>query len=162
MDVTALKIQLGLTHQVLVKSLQDITHEESLLIPQAGGNCLNWVVGHVVGSRQKMLELLGREPLWSEQLLQRYRRGAPRMTAGENAADFRGLLRDFDACQGPLLAALEEATPARLAARVARSPFGRGEETVGSLLAGLVFHEAYHVGQTGLQRRLLGKEGWIR
>ena len=162
MDVTALKIQLGLTHQVVMKSLQDITQEESLRAPQGGGNCLNWVMGHLVGSRQKMLELLGGKPFWSEQQLQQYRRGAPRMTDGENAADFGSLLRDFDACQEPLLTALEAAAPARLATSVPGSPFGHREETVGSVLAGLVFHEAYHVGQTGLQRRLLGREGWIR
>jgi uncharacterized damage-inducible protein DinB len=162
MDVTALKIQLGLTHHVVMKSLQDITHEESLRAPRGGGNCLNWVLGHLVGSRQNMLELLGQDPSWSEEQMQHYRRGAPPMTDSEGAAEFGRLLQDFDACQEPLLAALEAVTPAQLAAKVPRSPFGNREETVGSLLAGLVFHEAYHVGQTGLQRRLLGKEGWIR
>jgi hypothetical protein len=162
MDVTALKIQLGLTHRVVMKSLQDITQEESLRAPQGGGNCLNWVMGHLIGSRQKMLELLGRESFWSREQLQRYRRGAPPMSDGDDAADFGSLLRDFDACQEPLLEALDAATPARLATCVPGSPFGHHGETVGSVLAGLVFHEAYHVGQTGLQRRLLGREGWIR
>ncbi len=33
------------------------------------------------------------------------------------------------------------------------------KETVGTLLAGLVFHDAYHVGQTGLLRRIAGHAG---
>jgi hypothetical protein len=30
---------------------------------------------------------------------------------------------------------------------------------IGTLLASIAFHEAYHLGQTGLSRRLLGKPG---
>ncbi|MBU1676531.1 DinB family protein, partial [bacterium] len=45
------------------------------------------------------------------------------------------------------------------------APFSPGNdetETVGSLLAGLAFHESYHCGQLGLLRRLLGKDGVIK
>ena len=35
-------------------------------------------------------------------------------------------------------------------------------EAVGSLLAGLLFHEAYHVGQTGVLRRLIGMDGALK
>jgi uncharacterized damage-inducible protein DinB len=37
-----------------------------------------------------------------------------------------------------------------------------GKETVGDQLAFLQFHEAYHIGQAGLLRRLAGKDGAIR
>jgi hypothetical protein len=45
------------------------------------------------------------------------------------------------------------------------APFSLGareHETVESLFYGLVFHEAYHAGQLGLTRRLLGLEAAIR
>ena len=41
-------------------------------------------------------------------------------------------------------------------------PGGDPDETIGTLLTFLVFHEAYHVGQLGVIRRALGYEGVIR
>jgi hypothetical protein len=52
--------QFTLSHWVLKAKLEGITHEESLIIqPQRGGNCLNWVVGHVVAARRHALDLVG-------------------------------------------------------------------------------------------------------
>jgi hypothetical protein len=42
------------------------------------------------------------------------------------------------------------------------SPTGNPKETVGSLLAAFAFHEAYHVGQTGILRRVIGREGVVK
>jgi hypothetical protein len=42
------------------------------------------------------------------------------------------------------------------------SPSGNPEETVGSLLSTVLFHQAYHAGQLGLLRRISGHEGAIR
>ena len=30
------------------RNLDGLSHEESLVIPEPGGNCLNWVLGHIV------------------------------------------------------------------------------------------------------------------
>ena len=49
-----------------------------------------------------------------------------------------------------------------LGRRAPFSPGGDPGETVGSLLMTIAWHQAYHVGQTGLLRRLAGKEGAIR
>ncbi len=65
------------------------------------------------------------------------------------------ILAAFDDSQDTILAALERTTEADLAASHAK-------ETVGQRLAFLQFHEAYHIGQIGLLRRLLGKPGAIR
>lgn len=50
-------------------------------------------------------------------------------------------------------------TAQHLSAAAPFSPTGNSDETVGTLLASIAFHEAYHLGQTGLSRRLLGKAG---
>ena len=57
------------------------------------------------------------------------------------------------------MGALGKATVEQLAGEAPFSPTGNPNETVGSLLASIAFHEAYHLGQTGLSRRLLGKTG---
>ena len=48
-----------------------------------------------------------------------------------------------------------------LAARPPRNLTGDPDDTVGSQLATFVFHECYHVGQTGVLRRVVGKSGVI-
>ncbi|MGB5881514.1 MAG: DinB family protein, partial [Thermoanaerobaculia bacterium] len=42
------------------------------------------------------------------------------------------------------------------------SPGNNPNETLGSLLHLIAFHQAYHVGQLGLGRRLVGKAGAIK
>jgi uncharacterized damage-inducible protein DinB len=44
----------------------------------------------------------------------------------------------------------------------AGSPTGNPDETVRSLLTTVMFHQAYHAGQTAVLRRIAGKEGAIR
>jgi len=90
-----LRHQARLTHGAVRTNVDGLTHEDSLLQPQPGGNCLNWVVGHLLFVDQRMLRRLGQTPVMSD-------------------------------------------------------------------LHTLIFHQAYHAGQTGILRRLAGKEGAIR
>ncbi len=48
-----------------------------------------------------------------------------------------------------------------LAAAAPFSPRNDPDETVGSLLTLIAFHQAYHTGQTGLLRRVAGHDGAI-
>ena len=69
------------------------------------------------------------------------------------------LRRRFHALGPAIASALAKATPKQLSEKAAFSPTANPTETVGTLLASIAFHEAYHLGQTGLSRRLLGKPG---
>ena len=33
------------------RNLKELTHEDSVLIPEPSGNCINWVLGHYFCSR---------------------------------------------------------------------------------------------------------------
>ena len=57
---------------------------------------------------------------------------------------------------------LEGLKPEFLAERAQFSPSGNPDETNGSLLTTVLFHQAYHAGQTAVLRRIAGKEGAIR
>ena len=57
------------------------------------------------------------------------------------------------------LAALEQET---LGNPAAFSPGDKSDETIGTLLMTIAWHQAYHVGQTRLLRHLQGREGAIR
>jgi hypothetical protein len=71
------------------------------------------------------------------------------------------VLDDFARSQAMVEDALDRLSDAAIASPVDPQP-PLMAKNVGEMLAGLHFHEAYHVGQTGLLRRLLGKPGSIR
>jgi hypothetical protein len=79
-----------------------------------------------------------------------------------NAISFEELKRRFKALQEPLVNGLNGMSPGDMDKLAPFSPTGNPKETMGSLLASLAFHEAYHVGQTGLLRRVIGREGVIK
>ena len=155
-----LKAQLTYNSGALAANIADVKQEESLVQPDRAGNCINWVVGHIVANRNALLGLVGRAPIWSEQEAQRYQRGGdPIDGPGEGVHDLSKIITDFNTSQEELLAGLESMTAADLEVIV---PSGGGGADVGTAIAGLVFHEAYHLGQIGLLRRIIGKEGAIR
>ena len=56
------------SHLVLNRNLKDLTHEESLVTPQGGGNSINWILGHIIVSRDDIRELLGLKRLYVDDL----------------------------------------------------------------------------------------------
>ena len=150
-----LVVQLGYLNGILKAQTADLGQDESLFQPPGGGNCINWLLGHIVTSRNQMLEMLDRPPVWGQEVRQRYALGSPAITApGPGVLEISRLLEDYEATQEPIREALETATPEALAVTV---PWFGGEIDKQGALAGFLFHEAYHVGQAGLVRRLLGK-----
>lgn len=163
MSTNTIKIQLGFTYHVINSNLDGITQDESLVQPSVHGNCLNWVLGHIVASRNSWLELLGKEPIWGEDEGKRYARGsAPISSNGDEGLPFDRLRADFLNTQELLLAGLGEVTAEQLTAPAPFSPTGNKDETVGSLIAALMFHEAYHSGQIGVLRRIIGKDSAVK
>lgn len=159
MDPKTLAYQVGLAGFVTDRNVAGVSHEESLKQPPQGGNCLNWNLGHLVRARLAMLQVLGADAAYSLADYDAYE-NAP-ITTGTQAKGWDVLLTQYRALQGPLKSALGGVTAERLAARAPFSPTNNPDETVGSLLAGFMFHEAYHAGQIALGRRLVGKAGAI-
>jgi hypothetical protein len=155
MDPQVLAFQFGVGAIVLERNLSDVTNEESFRPPKPSGNTMNWIVGHVVRTRNQALGLLGEAPPFADEDFSAYAAGS---NTGETLT-LDELKRRFKTL-GPMLdAALRRSSPERLSVTAPFSPTGNPNETVGTLLASIAFHEAYHLGQTGLSRRLLGKPG---
>jgi uncharacterized damage-inducible protein DinB len=142
-----------LNQRALKINLEGIRDEESRLLPPSG-NSINWVVGHIVSNRQGILELAGETTHWIEADYAAYERGSNRLEPNQ-ARPLAGILADLDRSQEALVRGLERMGPAEMAVP-------KGNSTVGAHILFLQFHEAYHVGQTGLLRRLIGKTGAIR
>ena len=134
---------------VIGLNLKDMTHEESLVVPPTGGNSVNWILGHIIVSRNGIAELLGIEKRFSDDTLTGlYDRGTQNIPA-DKAFKLEKLLDIYNDSQS----VLEE--------KIAATDLSNDHEKLKNLTF-LAFHEAYHVGQTGLLRRISGKKGAIK
>ena len=151
-----------LSYGAINRNLQDLSHEDSLVLPENGGNCLNWVLGHTVLTRGAILMLAGTPPVLTGERLVAYRRGGhPEGTEGfVDLATLRGWLDDTQQQLIPALAALSEEDVECPVPEEQRRPPLTG--SIADALIRLHFHECYHCGQIGLLRRLAGKEGAIK
>lgn len=149
--------QFGASMGVTMRNIDGVTHEDSLNQPQPAGNCLNWVLGHIIGARNNMLKILGERPLWEDGVAGPYQRHGEPLTDASKALPWDRLVADYKASQEIVLRALQQMPPERLAEKAPFSPTSNPNETIGSLLWTFAFHEAYHAGQIGVLRRIAGK-----
>ena len=159
MSTDLLALQLGYNLYTFRKNTEGVSHEESLVQPHPGGNCLNWVVGHLLTSRDQTRKALGLEPLLSDGEAAVYARGGAPLTDAADALSLERLIAAFAESQEAITPAMAALTPEQLAAPAPFSPGNNPDETLATLLAALVFHEAYHIGQTGVLRRIAGHAG---
>jgi uncharacterized damage-inducible protein DinB len=142
----------GLTHRVIMRQLDGVTHEESLVQPPFRGNCLNWVLGHIIISRDEALTILEEELPWDESVAARYLRNSDPITSAEQALPLSQLQALLEESQTRILAGLARMPAERMDVRE-----GDDTDTIGERLAFAHWHETYHVGQLELLRQLTGK-----
>ena len=152
------------SYGAIQRNLDGLTHEDSMISPEPAGNCINWVLGHMVTGRGLVLMLAGAAPaVLTDEEAAGYRRGSAALTAGGNAVDLPRLKSAFEETQQRLIPALQALSEASLSAEVPeqfRRPPLLG--TVGQALTKLGYHEGYHNGQIGILRRMAGKESAIK
>jgi len=133
---------------------EGLNHADSLRQLPFPGNCLNWVIGHLIVSRDGAVEILGGERLWTEETTTRYARESGPITSDDDPAvlRFEKLMEDYETVHTRLKALLAAKTVEDMAAP---APFG--DRTLGEFLAFLTFHDSYHTGQTEYLRALAGR-----
>ena len=145
----------AMADRFLERLVGDFTEADWRFTDPVGHNA-RWIVGHLTIYRNQVAALIGLE-----------RGAAPWAAAfarGTSAADLPAdldpgaLVAFFHAAQAAVAGGWEAVTEADLA-----KPFGRtlpdGSDTVGGAIRFFAWHEAYHLGQLGLLRRLAGKPG---
>lgn len=160
--IQTMSIQYKYTGFVFAGNLEGLSEEDGLKQPPTGGNCLNWVAGHIVRSRGMTLQVLGQECPFSNDKYERYARGSEAVTGAEGTVPLSEMLADFVATAAGLKAGLAGLNSEILAQKAPFSPGNDENETIWSLIAVLVFHESYHCGQLGVLRRMSGAEGVIK
>jgi uncharacterized damage-inducible protein DinB len=157
MDTSSLLQSLKFSDTVVNRNCDGITQEESLVHPQQQGQNFNWVLGHMVKTRNDILGLLGKKPLFEESKFSIY---TPKDFVPEKAVNVKELQNCFNALQRELLNEIESFTPEKLQQPASIVP--NRPDTVGSVLGTIFWHEAYHAGQLGVIRRVVGKPGVIK
>ena len=135
-------------HMVLHKNMQDITQEDSLKSPENGSACISWIIGHLVLSRDEAHQLAGLPGFCDKKYIKLFDRGTDGNMV-ENPYTLEEMVKLFDESQNILNDKLE------------KIDFS-GDTKKLDKLTFYAFHEAYHVGQIGIQRRTIGKEGAIK
>jgi hypothetical protein len=136
----------------LKNQCKGLNHADSLCQPPVPGNCLNWVVGHVVGSRNSILELLGAPPILTEAQAKRYGYGSePVCGDGPDLITLEEALALLEKGEAAIAAALGAKSEAEMSREV--QSFA-GMVTVAQFVFLLYAHETYHVGQSEILREL--------
>lgn len=132
------------------------THADSLVQPPVQGNCVNWVIGHIVAYRNRILTVLGEPPVLDEQAAARYARDSKPILSDEpGISQFADLMQALDASQARVAASLRSLTPeqATVAVSIAQFTMSKAE-----WMLFLLRHEAYHTGQLELLQEVVKQQ----
>jgi uncharacterized damage-inducible protein DinB len=145
-----------MNYEALFRNLDGITHEESLVQPVPAGNTINWILGHILATRNRLHQLLGLEAAWPPELAHRYTGldGAGWTPAA--AVALRTIAGELARSQQQVMAAFDDMSSQTLARRA------NDGRTLAEVLGFFHFHEAYHTGQIALVRRIAGHPGVIK
>lgn len=145
----------SLEHNVIKMQTEGLTHADTLIQPQPGGNCMNWVLGHLLDNQITLLELLGQaSPVEASELSLYQRESAPLTSDGPDVLQLDRLLQCHNLVHDLLVARLAEMSPADFDREI---QFRDRTVSLGWRLFFLHFHYTYHLGQLELLRQLAGK-----
>ena len=131
---------------------EGLTHADSVLQPPVQGNCLNWVMGHVLDTRNDVLKLLGQPEILTAAQAKRYGYGSdPVCGDGPGLVKFDKMVALLEKSQASIEAGLARLTPEQEAKTV--DSF-LGPVTLAFYLVVLYHHESYHLGQAEILRQL--------
>lgn len=139
---------------IVKKQIEGLTYDDTLLQPPFGGNCLNWVLGHIAVSRDDVLRTLGEPPEIGKAGARYIRDSEPITGVDDGVFPPEELFNWLARAQRRITVALNRIDEASLARELT---FGEMKTTVEQQTFVLYFHETYHVGQTELLRQLANK-----
>ena len=145
-------------HDIIHRQLIGITQDESLIQPPFRGNCMNWVIGHILGVRGEILELMGLPGTLTEAELKVYGYGSDPLTGCDNAQDLPAMLKRLDDSLKAIVNKLGSLSSDELDRQI---EIWRGKVPLIEALSLLQWHESYHTGQLELLRELTGKNDKI-
>ncbi len=139
---------------VIEHQTEGLSHADSLLQLPFRSNCLNWILGHIVAYRDRMLRLLEEPLVLTDSEIEIYTRGSVPLTAGSDAFDLAKLVEASSEAEKRLLGAFDGVTEDKLGGIYDEE---RGT-TIRARLEFLLWHETYHLGQLEVMRQRAGMD----
>lgn len=145
------------TVRLLDKQLANVTLEQSFVI--VGGYNINWLTGHIISARQRVLQHVGHAHIWTPEERAYYINGSqPAEKEGPGVQRLETLLDTLHRTQTLIEGGLRRMTPEQFAAK---TEFPQDLNVQDRFLY-LQFHEAFHAGQIVLIAQTLGLPGaWL-
>jgi uncharacterized damage-inducible protein DinB len=141
--------------EIIKMQTAGLSHEDSLVQLPFRGNCMNWIIGHILANRYDVLEVLGGTHHGDVASVGRYRReSAPILTDETEVLTLSELIASLDQAQSQIAALLAETSPEDLEQQV--DVPGRRPRSIAEWLAFYYFHDTYHTGQTEILRQATG------
>lgn len=143
----ALVTQLDLIKRSIAMNLEGISNEESCHSTE-GGNSMNWIMGHLVANSEAIFNALGLPDeikdikKWDAL----YDRGTSNVNC-DNAIHLSEIMDVYNSTHDKMIKLLGETDL---------------DEANLKIVARMIFHEAYHDGQLGTLRRVIGKDSALK
>ncbi len=145
------------TNYVVMRQTEGLTNADSLIQPPFRGNCLNWVLGHIIVSRDDLLQVLGASRIQDGAVRALYETDSSPITAESPAMPLPELLAELTRSQLRLAEILRQKSIDELSAFIDQER----NQTLEDRLRGFHWHETLHAGALELLRQLAGKEDQI-
>lgn len=143
--------------RLLDKQLPHVNEDQAHTI--VGGYNINWLTGHIVSGRQRVLERVGHPHIWTLEVRAPYMNGSqPQPKDGPGVQRQEALLEALHQSQTLIEEGLRRMTPEQLNAP---TDFPQDRSVIDRFLY-LQYHEAFHVGQIVVIAQTLGLPGvWL-
>ena len=93
----ALGLQTGYIGYTVKVNLEGLSDEDALVGPGGGGNCANWITGHLLHARVGLLALMNVEPPFASNKYLRYERSSDPVSGPGGTVPLTEMITDFAA-----------------------------------------------------------------
>lgn len=140
---------------MLLQQVEGLSHADSLIQPQPGGNCLNWVLGHLAENMQNILGMLDAPHPAGIPDYKRYGYGSEPVTAdAPDVVRLETIVAHYGLLSDAICGRLEQMSEAQFEEEI---EMWQGKKTRGWAAFFLFFHNTYHLGQLEQLRNLAGR-----
>lgn len=137
------------TNWLVGEFTEGLTHEDSIAQPPFQGNSFNWVLGHILVGRDRVLGLLAKAPVLTAAQQELYETGSQALT-GDTAVALDSLIAALEKSFQQIKQGLQAATDADLTAIYDQEK----QQTIAERITSQHWHETYHLGQLELLRQV--------
>jgi hypothetical protein len=142
-------------HEMLLQQVEGLNHADSLMQPQPGGNCLNWVMGHLVGNLQIILDVLDAPHPADVPDYKRYGYGSAPVTGdAPDVVPLETLVAHYGLLSNAICAHLGQMSETQFEEEIENF---MGNVTRGWAAFFFFFHNTYHLGQLEQLSNLAGR-----